>query len=252
MRKFRCVRGRYEGEYAIYDSVEEFRRYCPEAVMHRWGEGNVSDYRKGDFVEALDGYVVQILHTLELPTSKYGYFTTLIKFPQGTFGVYTGAKGVKFPNFYAQFTMMNKNRLSQSRDKDHHKEKEKKRFALMLCQKINPYEAYKICFNQIGYKSVEVIERRIQELMTDPVVIEEIRDFMSTFTQKAQETFTEEVIIGELKKLLAESAPGSQNHRENLLFVMKATGWLDAAPKTGPKAREIPASFENVAPPLNP
>jgi hypothetical protein len=240
------------GEYAVYDSVEEFRRYLPEAKMHRWGEGDIADYHKGDFVEALDGYVVQILHTLILKTKNPTRFTTLIKFPQGTFGVYTGIKGVKFPNFYAQFAMMNKNRMSQRNDTDHHKEKEKKRFALMLCQKINPYEAYKMCFNQIGYKSVEVIERRIQELLTDPVVIEEIKDFMSTFTKKAQEVFTEEVIIGELKKLLEGSTPGSQNHRENLLFTLKVAGWLEPTVRPGPKPKAIDTPYENVPPPLEP
>jgi hypothetical protein len=117
MREYTVREGSmYSGTHTIYENEVEFRSNTsnPDIKLHRWATDDFKDYQVGDYVQAEDGYLVQLLALKEMKSKKQRKGRTVfIRFPMGTFAVYEKADGtVHYPRFYAQFTTGDKGSAS--------------------------------------------------------------------------------------------------------------------------------------------
>jgi hypothetical protein len=95
----------YAGTHNVYENPDECRSALknPDMIIRKWAVDNYKKYEVGDYLQAEDGYVVQILAIREMKSKKQRQGrTTFIRFPMGTFAVYEKAdRTVNYPRFYA-------------------------------------------------------------------------------------------------------------------------------------------------------
>lgn len=256
MRIYLTRKGKYAGEHIIYDSVEEFRKYHPDAKLWRWSIDNHHHYKIGDFVQCEDGFVVPLLSVYEFRTKNGISRTHLYKFPQGTYGVYDKKDGtIKYPAMKAWLSNVHASSVGgkQSTNQKFGKgtkeviERKKRRFAILIGQGIDMHKAYFLIFTPFNYITPSTVEYKISELLRDQTVLEELSEFMNPLLEKLQSTFNEERIVEELDNLIKESAKGSTTKRDNIEFVLKLMNTLEK--READSQKELPAN-QNEKPPL--
>ena len=105
MREFFQRGGKFGGMHPIYDNYDEFRLAQPIAKLWKWGQEDVKDSEVGDWFQAEDGFIVQLLDKYPMKTKAQVTFVMCYRFPQGTFGARMHVDGtIKYPLFYAMFT----------------------------------------------------------------------------------------------------------------------------------------------------
>ncbi|NPV12703.1 MAG: hypothetical protein HPY57_13030 [Ignavibacteria bacterium] len=227
MRYFRIPTGQYEGEYIIYDNIEEFKKHNPNKEYFRWGEFSPSQVQVGDYIEAYDGYLLPLLNISKL---KDNY---LFRFPNGTFALYKTKKGYKFNKFYGmttnidQFSLSGKSKLTRNLESDAFKEQ----FALLVASGIDPVRALKMV---LAPKLKMTVSKRkflsiLIKLLNDEGVMEQIRDiYNSEFLKKIQEDpdFSDENLLDYVKSFMKNVRKGSQTHLNSILPLLKLTGKL--------------------------
>ena len=62
MREYRIRYGNFKGSHPVYESVAEFKKSNPDISIRRWAiDMKYKAIETGDWIEAEDGYVVQVL-----------------------------------------------------------------------------------------------------------------------------------------------------------------------------------------------
>ena len=220
----------YAGTHIIYENETEFRQHIsnPDIKLHRWAVDDFRDYQIGDYIQAEDGYITQILDIKEMKSKKERKGKTIfIRFPMGTFAVYEKADGsIHYPRFYAQFTQGDKGSASgRSRcNFTGSKDEVKRRFANLIYDGIDSRTAYRLAF---GYKRIitnSQIDRKITDMMKNEVVIQELKRLSKPVRDKYNELFSADRIIKQLEMLLDNSRKGSTAHRENLKLILRLRG----------------------------
>ena len=257
MREFHILQGRFEGDYPIYEGIEEFHKYRPDLPYRKWGrDQNPSEWKIGDWVEALDGYIVQIL-SIRIWGKSPEYPTYAIRFPMGTFPAYrTKANNKwKYRKFFAQFTVEDPNSLSgkqfQNRTKLT-KEKEDK-FAKLIVAGIPPVQAY----GQAGYRMTNrsrlfyQIGRLLMSEEVGALIKKERDEYLEKI--KADEAFNDENMIKYVKDFMTHVRRGSKVHLDSIIPLLQLLGKLPQDEFKSNKYRsrdvdEVP--YELVTPPL--
>ncbi len=253
MRYFHIPDGQYKGEYIIYESREEFVNSNQGKKFYIWNEFNPEEIQVGEYVEALDGFLVPLLRKTKY---KNNYF---FRFPQGTFVAYETKKGIKFSKFYAfttqidQSSVSGKSRLTRLLNEDHIKGQ----FALLIASGMDPVQAFKLV---LAPKLKMTISKKkfinmLLRLLSDEVVMEQIKEYQNNeFLKKMSEDpdFSDENILNYIKEFMKHVRKGSQTHLNSILPILKLTGKLpeDYAinPKNSKKKEIIDTDFTEIPP----
>jgi len=231
MREYR-IRGEsmYSGIHLLYENEKEFISSVPNSnvKLHRWADDDYNQYAVGDYVQAEDGYIVQILTIREMKSKKQrSSRTVFIRFPMGTFAVYQRVNGtVYYPRFYAQFTTGDKGSASgRSRSNfTGSKDEAKKRFANLIFSGIDNRTAYRLAFRYKRIITNSQIDKKITAVLKDEIVVKELRTLSKPFRNKFDELFSVDKLLQQLQELLSNCKKGSAAHRENIKFILKLKG----------------------------
>lgn len=226
MRYFYCRPGtKYEGEHKIYDNKAEFEKHEPQAKLYRWARDStiVTEMVTGEWVEAEDGYIVQLL-ARGYVKSRNGYSVTeTFRFPMGTFGVARRKDGTfKFPHFYAQFTNGDKSSLSGKTRSSRMGDFPKVRFAAMVCGGMAPHMAFRSNFQEgKRFLTQFQIEKKILRLFMDPVVRDEINRHVIAFKDKIKDQITLDMIVERIIQHWNNVKPGTKQDQNAIEMLME-------------------------------
>src|SRR4030067_1958872 len=147
MRYFCCRPGTfYEGEHTIYESRKEFIDTNPSLKYFQWNRCNVEELQNGDWIEAEDGYIVQLLKIVPR-YNKSSQLTYFVRVPMGTFTIYKRADGTyKWARFYAMFSNGDSNSASNKMRGNLPKTTEIVKFSTYVIAGIHPIKAFKAVF----------------------------------------------------------------------------------------------------------
>jgi len=243
MRLFYVREGsKFEGEYPIYEGKEEFERYNPGVPYYRWAreENPLECIKIGNWIEAEDGYIVQILNFRVM-----GQGSIFIKVPMGTFPIWKLVKGTwKWSKLYAQFT--NGDMYKANGKRGTAKNTTITRFVSLVIAGVHPLKAYDIA---TGKPSVHSRAKILHILKTKEFKME-MQNQLVPFKEKLSSKFSEDMLIKELESLIKNSRPGTQSHRENIEFIMRLSGIIEPDSKKAIRAKEI--EYQEVPPPQLP
>jgi len=220
----------YAGIHNVYENTDECRSVLnnPDVNIHKWAVDDYKQYQVGDYVQAEDGYVVQILVIREMKSKKQRQGRTVfIRFPMGTFAVYEKADGtVNYPRFYAMFTAGDK-ASAGGRSRSNftgNADEAKKRFATLIAEGFDHKDAFRTAFGYYRILTPSQIEKKITKLFNDKVVIQELRELIKPYNDNIKNKFPDKLLLGHLSDLLSKCKKGSLQHRENLRFIMALRG----------------------------
>ena len=225
MREFVCrPNTKFAGIHPIYDSYEEFRIAQPIAKLWKWGQELIVDSVVGDWFQAEDGYIVQLLQKYDMHNKAKVTYVTCYRFPMGTFGVTKRVDGsIRYPLFYAQFTMGIKGRLAtNSYDGLNTSQYAKVRFAAMVMAGADPRTAYKSCMPAgKRFLTRTQLEKKIMRLFMDPVVGKEIKQHVKAFKDELAQKITLNDIIEKIQNHWKNVKPGSSQELAAINFAME-------------------------------
>jgi hypothetical protein len=220
----------YAGTHNVYENADECRSLLnnPGINIYKWSVDDYKQYKIGEYVQAEDGYVVQILAMREMKSKKQRQGKTVfIRFPMGTFAVYEKADGsVNYPRFYAMFTAGDKGSAGgRSRTNfTGSADEAKKRFASLIAEGFDHKDAFRTAFGYYRILTPSQIEKKITKLFRDNVVIEELRQLIEPYNDSIKNKFPDKLLLEHLNDLLSKCKKGSAAHRENLRFIMALRG----------------------------
>ena len=220
----------YAGTHNVYENADECRSALmnPNMIIHKWAVDDYKNYEVGEYVQAEDGYVVQVLTIREMKSKKERKGrTTFIRFPMGTFAVYEKADGtVKYPRFYAMFTAGDKGSAAgRSRSKfTGSADEANKRFANLIVEGFDHRDAFRAAFGYYRLLTPSQIERKITKLFKDKIVLEELHKLLEPYNENLKSKFPDKMLLDHLKDLLDKCKKGSAHHRENIMFILKLRG----------------------------
>jgi len=238
-REYKISTGKYSGSYRIYLHIDYWKKDYPDNELKVWLED--TEYEQGDWVQSMDGFICQVLNVNPL-VNKVNHTTLFVRFPMCTVTYYTKKDGTrKFSNFYAMFTSREKDNVSGGRITIDSGKKIK--FATLVSQGVNVFQAYKESINDISTNIR--MKRHIYALFQDKLVRNTLMTELKPFTDKLNSRITEDQIIEHLELLLSKSRQGSQNHRENIKFIMELKGMI--TPQTNKRMIEN-ADYTEILP----
>ncbi len=220
----------YSGIHLLYENEKEFRSSLPHTnvKLHTWAVDDYREYTVGDYIQAEDGYIVQILVIKEMKSKKQRKGRTVfIRFPMGTFAVYEKADGtVNYPRFYAQFTTGDKGSAGgRSRSNfTGSKDEAKRRFANMIFQGFDKRNAFRIAFDYYRIITPSQIEGKITKLLQDKLVLSELRKLMDPQQVILKKEFPDDMLLSHIKELLKYCKKGSPQHRKSIEFILALRG----------------------------
>jgi len=226
----------FAGIHYIYENQDECLANNPGIKkIWRWSIDDVDKMKINDWVQAEDGYVVQILY-IRLLTNKDGFNTKFVRFPMGSFACYRKKDGnIRYPRFYAQYTNAQKNAASARTNKP--KLFEKTMFVKGLLAGMDSIEAFKLAFHPKEFLTIHQIKRKVMNLMEDEEVQKQFQEALEDFKGNIEKTFGNERLLQEINDLLDKSDKGSAAHRGNIKFVMELRGMI----KTTTPTKALPA-----------
>jgi hypothetical protein len=221
MRIYRINKGKFTGEYEVFDSVKEFRESYPkEKLFDPWYSLEVV---AGNWCVADDGYIIQCLHRYNLQ-NRYRQTTYCFRFCNGLYYAWNTKNGLKARRLDAALTKRHRNCLSETGPEAYRVNQ----FILFVNSGLDVYQAYKKAF----MKDSVFIDRahmmnRINLLLTryEDRLVKGLR----TFTQKLDSRIREktgqepEDVIAESIATMIVGKPTSNSRelRENIKLYMQ-------------------------------
>lgn len=233
MREY-SIRGgsMYAGTHNVYENPDECRSHLknPDVNIHKWSVDDYKLYQVGDYLQAEDGYVVQVLAIREMKGKKERKGRCIfIRFPMGTFAIYQRVDGtVNYPRFYAMFTAGDK-ASAGGRSRSNftgNADEAKKRFANLIVEGFEHKDSFRTAFGYYRILTPSQIEKKITKLFKDKIVLEELRELIQPYNDSIKTTFSDKLLLKHLRDLLNNCKQGSAEHRENLMFIMTLRGFL--------------------------
>lgn len=225
MRNYRLRGGKYEGIHIIYDSREEFLKHHPDTPIKPWTELPYDGYETGDWVEAEDGYIIQILKAVTF-INKMNRETRFVRVPMGTFTICRLVNGTfRYSRMYAQFTVPDKSSGSKIRSGERCATdlvvEAKKRFGMMVAAGTYVKKAFLIAFPQRGMLTTSQIAKKVTKLFGDPIVMEQINQSLVMFKDELDEKFTNSKILEMIEEHVKNVKAGSQTEQNMIKWLME-------------------------------
>ena len=224
MREY-LLRGKskYEGVHIIYDTIEEFHRLMPIAVVWKWAiDDLINQGDIGDWIQAEDGYIVQLLNRYPIKKKDKPITTYAFRFPMGTFGASIRVDGsVKYPQFYAQFTTADKNSMSGKSRALRSNDINKVRFAMMVLAGMDPRKAYRAAFDNRRFLTMAQIDHKIMRLFMDEIVRDEIKQSVVAFKDDIKKKIPMSKVIEKIVSHWDGVKSGSSEEQKAIEFMME-------------------------------
>ena len=268
MRIFRVLQGKYSGQYKIYDSREEFKKHNPDTPIYYWGEhSNPEQLETGDWIEALDGYILQILHTYkqksneeEVKKKKYNYDIKLIvRVAPGTFYILKNSKTgkIRYQKLYAQIANLDSYSLSgESKNfRNDQKTETATLFAQYIVSGYTPIQALMALGIVKGSDQRSKVLHKVMYYLQQPEVITAMQKANTSFLEKirSEPEFSEENMIQYVKDFMRHVRKGSQVHLQSIPALLSLLGHIeDTSIMTGKKLKDAnirEVNYEEVPPP---
>ena len=176
MRLYTCRYGKFIGDFKIYENRDEFFKEHKGEGLFNWHNerDNPLVIKIGNWVEAMDGLIVQCLNIYALTSKATSRTMYSFRFPMCTVRTYTTKQGFKQYNFYAMFTFPQKRgmpsgsgrtsiRLGKSTDKE-------QSFVALLLAGVRPLLAYKKVYEIKGIFGYEQLIHKLEVVITHPRV----------------------------------------------------------------------------------
>ena len=275
MRRFHVPRGKYQGDHIIYDSIKEAEEAMPGVGIKRWRDLTFDNFDIGDWIEADDGFIVQILNRsrhqerkgTKYPNSDYvreDRVMMFVRFPVRMAIIkklitrdryyhgklYAGISAIdnNSASYIFRSSSLNEKRFFICNGKNDYK---KKHFGMLLGMGINPFEAYKIIGGKLNCSRVQTIED-ISMLMADEMVRMEAGNMIKTFQKKVSEDpeFSDAAMLEYMKEFKKYVKKGSKTHLDSIPVLLKLTGKIAEDFGTINSGKQIPANTELEIPPI--
>lgn len=248
-REYNLERGLFKGTHILYLNKEIAQTLNPNMKLMRWRDERMfEEAEAGWWIEADDGWVVQLLRKVVYKPKTNNVYHYFFRFPMCNAIAYINQSGTKrFRQFQGQYTYANKNRISPSTTMEASR---KKRFASFIVAGLSPPKAYYLAFNDNTVKGL-TLTYRMDRLMSDKIVQKEVIALMEPLAAKVNESFSDERLISELEQLLDRSRKGSDAHRENIKFIMSLVNKLPSHmyPDRKKNKEILDTPYEEVKPP---
>lgn len=213
--------GEFAGTFRVYWNKHILKLMEPDAECYKWL--NSWDAPVGCYIESMDGTCLQLLNKREYKEKKY--LTRWYRFAVTTVYARRFPSGiVKYRDFYGNFMTASKSTLEKFPRTYLGKDNQKVRFASLILQGLNPIKAYQTSYGFRTTTHISSLHKRINRLMTDEIVVKEIKDQLVPFMSEMGKAFTDDELIKEIKSLLQNSVKGSPAHRDNIEFVLHLSG----------------------------
>ena len=257
MRLYRRWYGKYKGEYKIYENPVEWKNSedSEGRNIYKWGEFDVRELKTGDWIEALDGYVIQVLKVTPIGTGSQ--IRWWITFPNGTSIVYwvESKKRWHWYRYFAQFTTGDYTKMTGgSRVTNGYTyfrdftldDTKRKQFGMMVARFVPPYVAYKEIYGKTRDLTLATMTKEILKLMCDEIVKDEVDKVTKTFLKKLREDddplLSDEGMTNYIKDFMRFVRKGSKTHLESIEPMLKLLGKLPEEYNT------IKANNKQIAP----
>lgn len=240
------------GEYTIYDSEKEYYEH-EQGKIKIWGKDE--DLVVGDWVRALDGYIVQLLKVKRLAREH----DELIKytFANGTFTRYKYKdKPYKWQNFYGQYTVKRDLQGVSSRKVTLTRSKKTILIDILKNNKdISLIEAVKLAGISFKNSNEKIFFNKLGKLLMDKEINAIISERSKNFLTKLQtdEFFSDENIVKYIKEFMVHVRKGSLVHLNSIMPLLELLGKIE--PKDDArlkKTKAIDTPYEEVPPPQIP
>lgn len=247
MRKFYIRPGsRYAGEYPIYESEKEFREVFPDEYLFRWHRDDYHKLVSGMYAEAEDGYIMECLNAYKL-VNKGGQTTYCYRMVNYLATVYIRkTDGVaKWSKWLGNISKIDGGSLA---DNSIDRQKELKiKFAAFVIAGLPIRQAFNLASVQNGILKPVSNNNKIISLMSDKVVLNQMREHLQIIKDGIDNRFNTQRLIQELDDLITMSTKGSDAHRKNIQFILELKGILDKRAK-----HEIEdAEYKDETPPFD-
>jgi len=236
LREFVAREGsKYAGIHKVYESREEFRKENPIAKLYKWNTEEYMAIETGDWTEAEDGLIVQLLYRYNINRLER-LQTIVFRFPQGSFGVYHRMDGTwRYPQFYAMFTNGHKGSLSHSSNRQ--SDFDKIRFAAMVMAGMDARQAYRSVFQSNGRRFLTAgqLNSKVVRLFMDPIVQKEIKQHVVAFKDNVKGDITLKDVVDKIKSHWGSVKPGSAQEMKAIEFMMEIHDVVAVDESTGRK-----------------
>ena len=220
MREYLVRKGKYKGLHIIYENADEFMKATGNPKPRRWAVDDITQSVTGDWIQAEDGYVTQILYYFQFKDKR----TWVFRFPMGSFAAWRGKTGItKYRQFYAMFSVPNKGTLSQvNYSTSRMKDITKLRFATLVIAGMPLRDALVIA-NPIYKHTLNIYqaESKIRRLLMDEVVQAEIKRHVEAFKDDVKEVITLKDIVDRIKRHWDNVQKGSAQELKAIEFAMQ-------------------------------
>lgn len=244
MKTYRILKGMFKGEYTIYQSDQEYKKFTKKKPFV-WGIDEPYNLEPGMYIQTLDGCYIPCLKVTKMK-SKYNHFDTFfIRVPNGTFWYRVfhirKTNRVSAGKLFAQLTPIDQSSLSgKSPRMRPPSDIEASTFVTFILAGYKITHAYNHTFpyackmltpSQVRRKSLNFLRRT--------EVLEELRTRSEAFKQTIQEKFPIDKLATELELMLQSARKGSLSHLEIFKYIAEATGAYEESSKK--RAKEIDA-----------
>ena len=262
MREYRIRYGDFAGSHSVYESVAEFRKSNPDVPITRWTvDMNYKAIEVGDWIEAEDGYIVQVLKVAILKSGNTkNIIRTAIRFPMGNFLCYDRVKKpTRIPQFYAMFSHPNKVSFTDSPTTGVNRSSAHMiMWAEMVLNGMHPFDAYRAVFNDHkGYTSAQMMHKIIK-LVHNRHVRKAIMSFLNSFSKKLKAKIPEDDIVNAIVEYweAAKKKPGTTAHLAGIKLVKEIYQDNDKfqfrpqLPANGENTEDADFTLEEADPPV--
>jgi len=253
MRIFTIPAGIFAGEYNIYESREEFEKLMPGVSYRRWGKGEATDIKEKDWIEAYDGYILQVIRIKNVSKGKI-----VVRFPNVSMIIYPRlGKTAYWQRFYGFSTAKDPYSLGGQMAHATRGYKNTERELTFARLIVNGVEAEK-AYIQAGFNKVVKSRARFRatELLLKEIVMNEIQTLNKGYLEVLKEdpAFSDEAMSQYVKDFMRHVRKGSQTHLNSIFPLLTLLGKLPKElQKTSGKTKiaNVSEAEFNVMPPEN-
>jgi len=256
LREFRIRYGEFAGPHIVYDSVAEFQDRNPELKYLRWDQQiDFVNLEPGTWVEAEDGFVVQILKCSTW-TSKWSV-QYVIRFPMSTMRCYhRKTKPPRVPQFYAGVVHRNTRAISNSSSKAlRMNDARSVAWAEFITLGADPVAAYRMVFGDNKAYTTGQMLNKILNLIHNPTIRKAIMSYLKNFKDKLKESISENDLRDKIVNHYKSVKKGSSAELAAIKFIHEIYKDADKVPfgilpARGRSEEATEANYEDVDPPM--
>ena len=217
--------GNFKGKHRIYWNAYICNLY-ETAPIFKWDTKECHNAVVGDWIDTLDGTVMQILDIRDHPSKNNKRVHRFYRFCTATVYSWTRQKDdlIQYRRLQGNFMTASNHSLKMTTKSG--SQNQKLRFAAYIVSGINPLKAFRLAFSYYQTDTITTLHRKVNTMINDDIVKKEILIQSEPLIDEISEAFPNNRFVTELNELLTHSKKGSKDHRDNILLIMDLLGKL--------------------------